>query len=169
MNTLLSVFHLMLGIVISGVAHIPDSGDSQAIILLAQAKETRKSSQTMGKSQILPLHIPSQMKSLNECPWNPHTLTSVLPYLRECPFAHLSLTLCYSMVYSQPCSSVHGLFQARILEWVAISFSRESSQPRHQTWVSCIAGRFFTCWAIEEVPFPWMNLYQKPALPVKLP
>ena len=67
MNTLLSVFHLMLGIVISGVAHIPDSGDSQAIILLAQAKEKRKFCQTMGKSQILPLHIPSQMKSFNEC------------------------------------------------------------------------------------------------------
>ena len=67
MNTLLSVFHLILGIVISGVAHTPDSGDPQAIILLAQAKEKRKSSQTMGKSQILPLHIPSQMKSLNEC------------------------------------------------------------------------------------------------------
>ena len=41
-------------------------------------------------------------------------------------------------------SSVHGIFQARILEWVAISFSRGSSRPRDQTWVSCIAGRRFT-------------------------
>ena len=41
-------------------------------------------------------------------------------------------------------SSVHGILQARILEWVAISFSRESSWPRNQTQVSCIAGRFLT-------------------------
>ena len=44
-------------------------------------------------------------------------------------------------------SSIHGIFQARILEWVAMSFSRGSSQPRGQTQVSCIAGRFFTNWA----------------------
>ena len=43
-----------------------------------------------------------------------------------------------------PGSSVHGILQARILEWVAIPFSRGSSRPRDQTWVSCIAGRFFT-------------------------
>ena len=42
---------------------------------------------------------------------------------------------------SPPGSSVHGIFQARVLEWVAISFSRGSSQPRDQTQVSCIAGR----------------------------
>ena len=41
-------------------------------------------------------------------------------------------------------SSIHEIFQARVLEWVAISFSRGSSQPRDQTWVSLIAGRFFT-------------------------
>ena len=44
-------------------------------------------------------------------------------------------------------SSVHGILQARILEWVVISSSRGSSQPRGQTWVSCIRGRFFTIWA----------------------
>ena len=43
--------------------------------------------------------------------------------------------------------TVHGVFQARVLEWVAISFSRGSSQPRNQTWVSCIAGRCCTIWA----------------------
>ena len=51
---------------------------------------------------------------------------------------------------SQPGSSVHGIFQARILEWVAIPFSRGSSQPRNQTWVSHISGRFFTVWATRE-------------------
>ena len=41
-------------------------------------------------------------------------------------------------------SSVHGIFQARILDLVAIFFSRGSSRPRNRTWISCIAGRFFT-------------------------
>ena len=45
---------------------------------------------------------------------------------------------------SLPGPSVHGIFQARILEWVAISFSRGSSPPRDWTWVSCTAGGFFT-------------------------
>ena len=45
---------------------------------------------------------------------------------------------------SPPGSSVHGILQARILEWVAISFSRGSSCTRDRTWVSCTAGRFFT-------------------------
>ena len=44
----------------------------------------------------------------------------------------------------------HGTLQARILEWVAFPFSRESSQPRDQTQVSHIAGRFLTNWAIRE-------------------
>ena len=44
---------------------------------------------------------------------------------------------------SPPGSSVHGIFQARVLEWVAISFSRGSSRPRDRTPVSCFAGRFF--------------------------
>ena len=53
-------------------------------------------------------------------------------------------TLCDLMDYSPPGSSVHGFFQARILERVAISFYRGSLQPRNQTQFSCTAGRFFT-------------------------
>ena len=45
---------------------------------------------------------------------------------------------------SLPGSSVHGILQARILEWAAISFSMGSSRPRDQTCISCITGRFFT-------------------------
>ena len=52
-------------------------------------------------------------------------------------------TLCDPVDCNPPGSSVHEIFQARILEWVAISFSRGSSQPRDWTWVSCTAGRFF--------------------------
>ena len=60
--------------------------------------------------------------------------------------AQSCLTLCSSMDYI-----VHGVLQARILEWVAFPFSRESSQLRDHTQVSHIAGRFITSWAIREV------------------
>ena len=53
--------------------------------------------------------------------------------------AQLCLTTCGPMVYA-----VHGILQARILEWVTFPFSRGSSQSRNQTGVSCIAGEFFT-------------------------
>ena len=43
-----------------------------------------------------------------------------------------------------PDSSIHGILQARILEWIAIPFSRGSFQPRNQSWISCIAGKLFT-------------------------
>ena len=63
-------------------------------------------------------------------------------------FAQSCLTLCDPMdpmgPSGPPGSSVHEILQARILEWVAISFSRASSQVKDGTWVSCIAGRFFT-------------------------
>ena len=61
--------------------------------------------------------------------------------------------LCNPISYSPPGSTVHGILQARILEWVAIIFSRGSSWPRDQTWisyVSCIAGGFFTTGTIWE-------------------
>ena len=56
------------------------------------------------------------------------------------------------MYYSPPSSSVHGIFQARILEWVAIPFSRRSSWPRNRIPVSHTAGRFFTIWATQKAP-----------------
>ena len=62
-------------------------------------------------------------------------------------FAKSCLIVCGPVVWSQPSSSVHGISQARILEWVAISFSRGSSQPRDRTCVSFISSRLFTDWA----------------------
>ena len=55
-------------------------------------------------------------------------------------------TLCNPVDCSPPGSSIHGILQARILEWTAIPFSRGSSWLRDQTRVSCFAGRFFTIW-----------------------
>ena len=65
--------------------------------------------------------------------------------------AQSCLTLCDPMDCSLPGSSVHGIFQATVLEWTAISFSRGSSQPRDRTRVSCIVDRCFTIWATREV------------------
>ena len=71
-------------------------------------------------------------------------------------------TLWDPMDCSLPGFSVHGILQARILEWVTISFSRGSSRSRDQTRVFCIEGRRFNLWATREaipIYLPWlMNL-----------
>ena len=64
-------------------------------------------------------------------------------------------SLCDTIDCSLPRSSVHGILQSRILEWVAVPFSRGSSQPRNWIGVSCIAEGFFTSWATKEA-----NKYQ---------
>ena len=74
--------------------------------------------------------------------------------------AQLYMTLCDPMNYSPPGSSVHGILQARVLEWVAISFFKGSSWPRDPTWVSCIAGGFITIWATRE-PQQYLTHSQK--------
>ena len=66
-------------------------------------------------------------------------INSVLIVYVKVKIAQLCLTLCNPMDYT-----VHGILQARILEWVVFLFSRGSSQPRDQTQVSLIAGEFFT-------------------------
>ena len=76
----------------------------------------------------------------------------VLALLPYSPVAKTCLTLWDPMDRSLPGSSVHGIFQAVVLEWIAISFSRGSSQPRDRTRVSCIVDRRFTIWATREVP-----------------
>ena len=64
--------------------------------------------------------------------------------------AQLCPTLCNPMDCSPPGSPVHGILQARIMEWVAISFSRGSSRPRDRTRISCITGGCFTILATRE-------------------
>ena len=80
--------------------------------------------------KIIPVEI--SLEQVTEVKW------SEVP--QSCP------TLCDPIDCSLPGSSIHGIFQARILEWVAISFSRRSSRPR----VSCIVGRRFTIWTTRE-------------------
>ena len=66
--------------------------------------------------------------------------------------AQSCLTLCNPVDCSLPGSSIHEILQAKILEWVAISFSRGSSWTRDWTQVSHIAGRCFNLWATREAP-----------------
>ena len=69
---------------------------------------------------------------------------------------------------SSPGSSVHGIFPARILEWVAISYSRGSSPPGGWTQVSCIAGQVFTIWATREALGLWCTITIPPGAPLLL-
>ena len=83
-----------------------------------------------------------------------------LPWIKSlfCVLLHLVTqscpTLCEPMDGSLPGSSVHGILQARILEWVAMPFSWGSSQPRTRTQVS-LAARFLTIWATREAHEYW--------------
>ena len=92
-----------------------------------------------------PLHLP---KACTAC----GLLSAHHPFCleRESEVAQLCPTLWDPVDCSPPGPSVHGIFQARVLEWVAISFSRRSSWPRDRTRVSHIVGRCFTVWATRD-------------------
>ena len=91
----------------------------------------------------------------------------VLKY-NTCVHTQLCLTLCDPVDCSLPCTSIHGIFQAKILEWIAISFSRRSSQPRDQTCVfsiSALASGFFTTDPPGSVKYNTLSLnYVEPML-----
>ena len=76
--------------------------------------------------------------------------TSTLSLHCWCEVTQSCLTLCNPMNCRVTGFSVHGILQARIMEWIAIPFFRGSSQPRDRTLVSCITGRFFTIWATKQ-------------------
>ena len=109
----------------------------------------------LSPSSALPLslvssHLPhhTNTRPLSSCVRGPCWSVCV----QSCP------TLCDPKDCSPPGSSDHGIFQARILEWVTVSFSRGSSQTRSRTHISCTAGKFFTAESPEKrsvpVPFP---------------
>ena len=75
-------------------------------------------------------------------------LTCVCLTTQSCP------TLCDPTYHRPPGSSVHGILQARILQWAAMPYSRTSSQPGNRTQVSCTAGRFFTICANRAALYP---------------
>ena len=113
------------------------------------------------KRQLLEVNIEQQIGSKlgKECIKAVYSHPAYLTYMQNKVklVAQSCLTLCDLIDCSLPGSSVHGIFQARILEWVAISFSRGSSQPRDGTQVSSIAGRRFTVRATREVEYIMWN------------
>ena len=99
------------------------------------------------------------MSVTGPCPWETfpccvlwavlrfgNTLCKHAKSLQSCP------TLCDPTDCSLPGSSVHGILQAGILEWVAVPSMRGFSQPMDRTQVSCIVGRFLTTWGTREAP-----------------
>ena len=74
--------------------------------------------------------------------------------------AQSCLTIWDPMDCSPPDDSVHRILQARILEWVAIPFSKGSSRPRNRTQVSCTASGFFTIWATREITMYYIHSVQ---------
>ena len=82
--------------------------------------------------------------------YRPPWLELIATFPRLVLVSQLCLTLCDPVDCSSPGSSVHGIYQARILEGVAVPFSRVSSPPRVWTQISCITGRFLTIWATKE-------------------
>ena len=82
-----------------------------------------------------------------------HMCVCMHVHAQSCP------TLCDPTDCCPPCSSVHGILQTRLLEWVTIPFSRESSWLRDWTQISFVAGGFFTIWAtsqdIKHFTLPW--------------
>ena len=125
---------------------------------------------------ILPVLDQSFLKHFLLCPWQtlPWLFSYNTGFSFSITFASFSVllwkqseskvtqacpTLCDPMDCSLPHSSVHGIFQARVSEWVAISFSRGPSQPRDWTQVSHIVGRCFTIWATREDTFLFIFNY----------
>ena len=86
--------------------------------------------------------------------WPQELFVNVQESESESEVAQSCMTLCDPMDCSPPGSSIHGILQARVLEWVAISFSGGSSPPRDWNRVSRIVGRRFTAWATRVVQCP---------------
>ena len=95
--------------------------------------------------------------ALTNCWWESNLVQQLWKTLRWWWFSHQVVSNSFDPVDCGPLgSTVHGLLQAGILEWVvAISFSRGSSQARNRTWVSWIAGRWFTDWATKNRSTIW--------------
>ena len=98
-------------------------------------------------SSVVTWEIPGKQRRLagyDPCSHEEVDTTKLLSTHQFSSVAQSCPTLCDPMDCSLPRSSIHGIFQTRILEWVAISFSRGSSGPKDWTRVFCMAGRFFT-------------------------
>ena len=99
-------------------------------------------------------HTHTHTHSNNYLYWTLTIGQDLEPITSSCHWIDVSVNLwkllCHVWFFDPMDYIVHRILQARILEWVALPFSRRSSQPRDQTQVSCIVGKFFTSWATRE-------------------
>ena len=101
------------------------------------------------------------MKSTYHINWT-QSCSDALPQLVLVLVAQSCPVLCNPFDYIPLGFSVHGMLQARILEWVSLPFSRGSSQARDWTWVSHITGSFLTIWTTR----PFYRIVSRSALPL---
>ena len=134
--------------------------EAESGMMWPQAQECQQAADGgRGREQSLPWGLQKEISPSGFDFWPSDTDFRLQTYrpVKECVCA-LSYqpcsSLCYSMDCSPPGSSVRGILQARILEWVAIPSSRGSSWPRNGTYLSCIGGRFFTIWDAREAHRP---------------
>ena len=153
-------------------ASAPDLG--RGVAPLSRAKCAGRSRQRCERSEwslrfkgkpfnitVIEVYAPTSNTEEAEVEWFYEDLQDLLESESESEVAQSCPTLCDPVDCSPPGSSIHGILQARILEWVAISFSRGSSQPRDRTHVSRIAGRHVNLWATREGTRPFRTNTQK--------
>ena len=142
------------------------SSKSPLVINAGEGVEKRESSCTIGGNVNCCSHYKKQYGgSLIKLKYSYHMIQQSHAIL--CLVAQSCPTLCTLLECSPPGLSVHGVSQARTLEWVAISFSRGSSWLRNWTRVFCIAGGFFTSWATRETPqqsYSWSYIQERQKL-----
>ena len=120
-------------------------------------KEFKRQQSCPPLSLQLPTHTPRSYPGRCLSPWSSPSLCTCVCGRGALCFS-CSVALCDPMDYSPP---VHGILQARVLEWVAFPFSRGSSWCRDQTQVSCTVGIFFTIWATREALSTCLHLHHK--------
>ena len=130
----------MMGSLAAQAVKNPPTLQETQVQFLGQERSLEKEMAT--HSSILAWRIPFQRSLAGYSPWK--KVKNETEVAQSCP------TLCDPKDFSLPGLSIHGIVQARALEWVAISFYRGSSRPRDWTWVSHIAGRHFTLRATRE-------------------
>ena len=125
--------------------------------LIGQVTVSSETCQDMAGNYHLSFTMVILTKDYDKTILSPAYLTYMQSEVKWSEVAQSCPTLCDPMDCSPPGSSVHGILQARVLEWVAISFSRGSSWLRDWTQVSHIAGRRFNLWATREAECIMLN------------
>ena len=144
-------------------------GKHQELVMDSEAWRAAVHGVTKNQTQLsdwTELNWMASNSKLFSVPWVRMTVfcffTSLYILFVSLPWVSAWKSLCCVWLFVTPWNTVHGILHARVLEWVAIPFSRECFQPRDQTQVSHIAGGFFTSWATREAQEYWSIYYISP-------